>query len=85
MNVLEAIRCLKRYIRPRGVHPPAQPAAGDSSPLDKQKGVRGVQYLSIRSIERLGEAGIAPSVKRRANLTPAGVRPWAWTVWVDVN
>ena len=31
-------------------------------PLDKQKGVRGSQYLSIRYTERLAEAGIEPSV-----------------------
>jgi putative transposase len=32
------------------------------SPLDKQKGVRGSQYVSIRYTERLAEAGIEPSV-----------------------
>lgn len=32
------------------------------SRLDKQKGVRGGQYLSIRYTERLAEAGIEPSV-----------------------
>ena len=31
-------------------------------PLDKQKGVRGSHYLSIRYTERLAEAGIEPSV-----------------------
>jgi transposase InsO family protein len=30
--------------------------------LDKQKGVRGVQYVSIRYTERLAAAGIEPSV-----------------------
>ena len=33
-----------------------------ASPLDKQKGVRGSQYVSIRYSERLAEAGIEPSV-----------------------
>ncbi|CAG0972219.1 hypothetical protein RHIZO_01279 [Rhizobiaceae bacterium] len=33
-----------------------------ASPLDKQKGVRGFQYASIRYAERLAEAGIEPSV-----------------------
>ena len=32
------------------------------SPLDKQKGVRGSQYVSIKYTERLAEAGIEPSV-----------------------
>ena len=32
------------------------------SPLDKQKGVRGAQYVSIKYTERLAEAGIEPSV-----------------------
>jgi transposase InsO family protein len=32
------------------------------SPLDKQKGVRGVQYVSLRYTQRLAEAGIEPSV-----------------------
>jgi putative transposase len=31
-------------------------------PLDKQKGVRGSQYVSIRYTERLAEAGVEPSV-----------------------
>ena len=31
-------------------------------PLDKQKGVRGSQYLAIRYTERLAAAGIEPSV-----------------------
>ena len=31
-------------------------------PLDKQKGVRGSQYVSIKYTERLAEAGIEPSV-----------------------
>lgn len=31
-------------------------------PIDKQKGVRGTQYLSIRYTERLAEAGIQSSV-----------------------
>jgi len=31
-------------------------------PLDKQKGVRGIQYVSIKYTERLAEAGIEPSV-----------------------
>jgi hypothetical protein len=33
-----------------------------ASPLDKQKGVRGSQYVSIKYTERLAEAGIEPSV-----------------------
>ena len=33
-----------------------------ASPLDKQKGVRGVQYVSIKYTKRLAEAGIEPSV-----------------------
>ena len=32
------------------------------SPLDKQKGVQGSQYVSIRYTERLADAGIEPSV-----------------------
>ena len=32
------------------------------SPLDKQKGIRGSQYLSIKYTERLAEAVIEPSV-----------------------
>ncbi len=31
-------------------------------PLDKQKGVRGSQYVSIKYSERLAEAGIEPSI-----------------------
>jgi putative transposase len=31
-------------------------------PLDKQKGVRGSQYVSIKYTERLAEDGIEPSV-----------------------
>jgi transposase InsO family protein len=31
-------------------------------PLDKQKGVGGSQYVSIKYSERLAEAGIEPSV-----------------------
>ena len=32
------------------------------SSLDKQKGVRGSQYVSIRYTERLAQAGVEPSV-----------------------
>ena len=38
------------------------PSARPRLPLDKQKGVRGSQYLAIRYTERLAEAGIQPSV-----------------------
>jgi transposase InsO family protein len=40
------------------------PGHGRPAPetLDKQKGVRGVQYVSIRYTERLAEAGLEPSV-----------------------
>ena len=38
------------------------PSARPRLPLDKQKGVRGGQYLSIRHTERLAAAGIEPSV-----------------------
>ena len=31
-------------------------------PIDKQKGIRGSQYVSIRYTERLAAAGIEPSV-----------------------
>ena len=31
-------------------------------PLDKQKGVRGSQYVSIKYTERLKDAGVEPSV-----------------------
>ncbi len=52
--------------RPRGLHahhaPPARRSTRPESPLDKQKGVRGSQYVSIRYTERLAEAGIEPSV-----------------------
>lgn len=36
-------------------------------PLDKQKGVRSSQYVSIRYSERLAEAGIEPSVGSRGD------------------
>jgi transposase InsO family protein len=36
-------------------------------PLDKQKGVRGSQYVSIRYSECLAEAGIEPSVGSRGD------------------
>jgi transposase InsO family protein len=38
------------------------PSARPRLPLDKQKGVRGSQYVSIRYTERLAAAGIEPSV-----------------------
>ena len=54
-------------------------------PLDKQKGFRGSQYVSIKYTERLAEAGIEPSV------SSVGDRPWrsfeavefATLEWVD--
>ena len=40
----------------------ARKSTPPESPLDKQKGVRGSQYVSIKYTERLAEAGIEPSV-----------------------
>ena len=40
----------------------AEKSTPPESPLDKQKGVRGSQYVSIKYTERLAEAGIEPSV-----------------------
>ncbi len=51
--------------RQRGLHAYHAAAKGNTqreSPLDKQKGVRGSQYVSIKYTERLAEAGIEPSV-----------------------
>ena len=62
---LEAIRCLKRYIARESSPSSAKEdrrSIRRRSPLDKQKGIRGVQYVSIRYTERLVEAGIEPSV-----------------------
>ena len=68
---LEAIRCLKRYIarelftliRQRATRD--QP--GSRSPLDTQKGVRGVQYASEPYREVLERHGIRQSMSRRGN------------------
>jgi transposase InsO family protein len=62
---LDAIRALKRYIAQEvfGIIMRRQKEINQTgSSLDKQKGDRGSQYVSIRYSERLVEAGIEPSV-----------------------
>ena len=62
---LDAIRALKRYLAREIftlISSDAEKSTPPKSPLDKQKGVRGSQYVSIKYTERLAEAGIEPSV-----------------------
>src|SRR5215212_6890563 len=62
---LEAIRCLNATSHVRCSYSSSSArrrSIGRVLLLDKQKGVRGVQYLSIKYTERLAAAGIEPSV-----------------------
>ena len=62
---LDALRTLKPYLAREVftlITQRRKEINASESPLDKQKGVRGAQYVSIKYTERLAEAGIEPSV-----------------------